>query len=160
MPPVLRGIKMNCAVAFGRQGEKVGIGVTVRDSTGEVLACCSQSFGPNINTTTSKLVALQRGLQFGVDYGLFPSVLEMDDVHLIDWVNSGNHFDSEFGAILRDILQLPVCFQGLLFCHVLASANKAAKGLANYVFGGADDTFWMEEYPNCISDVIGVEKSV
>ncbi|KAK3198137.1 hypothetical protein Dsin_021552 [Dipteronia sinensis] len=159
-PPVLRGFKLNCAVAFGRNGEQIGLGMVIRDSTCEVFACCSQSVGSNLNTRTSKLVAIQRGLQFGLDCGIFLSVFEMDDVQLINWVNSGHHFDSEYGAILMNILHLSVCFHGLLFCHVPASANKAARGLATYVLGGVGDTFWMEESPSCISDVLETEKSV
>ncbi|KAK3192915.1 hypothetical protein Dsin_024225 [Dipteronia sinensis] len=160
IPPVMSDTKMNCAVSFGRNGKRVVIGGVVRDSVGEVLACCSQSFGPNLCTKTSKLIAFQRGLQFGVDCGLFPSMLELDDVHFIDWVNSGNHFDSVFGAILRDILQLSASFHGLMFSHVNALANNAAKGLSNFVLGRFEDMFWMEEFPSCISNVIEAEKPV
>ncbi|KAK3223069.1 hypothetical protein Dsin_010094 [Dipteronia sinensis] len=76
----------------------------------------------------------------GLVYVLLLETQKMDDVNLIDWVNSSPHIDSEFGAILMDILKPSDCFQGLLFRHVPKLANKAAKGLANYALGSVEGT--------------------
>ncbi|KAK4841541.1 hypothetical protein QYF36_006108 [Acer negundo] len=57
----------------------------------------------NMSYKAANLIAIHKGLQFGIDCGLSPHVIELDDKKVIAWVNSGSHFDSTFGAILMDI---------------------------------------------------------
>ncbi|KAK3222655.1 hypothetical protein Dsin_009680 [Dipteronia sinensis] len=153
------GRRRSCFVfSFGRSvwesayiGEKIGIGAVVRDSEGYVLACyCSQSFGANYYTRASNLVAIQKGLQFGIDCGLFPGVIELDNEEVIKWITNGLYKVTEFGTILMDIMKLSDCLERPVFHYVPKLANKAAQGLANYSLGIVSDASWLEEIPGCI----------
>ncbi|KAK0572530.1 hypothetical protein LWI29_033001 [Acer saccharum] len=53
---------------FLRKGERTGIGVVVRDSDGEVLACCAQRLKTNMSIKAANLLAIQKGIHFGVDW--------------------------------------------------------------------------------------------
>ncbi|KAK0570711.1 hypothetical protein LWI29_005339 [Acer saccharum] len=117
---------MNCATAFDRQNERTGIGVVVRDSDGEVLACCSQRLETTMSIKAANLLAIQKGIQFGVDCGFLLFVFELDDAEVIDWIKSGSHLDSKFGAILMEIKKLFDGPHGQLFRYVTKPANKAA----------------------------------
>ncbi|KAK1575212.1 hypothetical protein Q3G72_003516 [Acer saccharum] len=113
--PVLGKLKMNCVATFDRIRERTGIGVVIRDSDGEVLACCSQRMETNMSTKLANLLAIQKGIQFGVDYGFLLSVIKLDNAIVIDWINNGSHVDSKFGTILMEINKLTDGPQGLLF---------------------------------------------
>ncbi|KAK1578967.1 hypothetical protein Q3G72_034596 [Acer saccharum] len=158
IPPVLGKLKMNCVATFDRMRERTGIGVMIRDSDGEVLACCSQRMETNMSTKLANLLAIQKGIQFGVDCGFLLSVIKLDNAVVIDWINNGSHVDSKFGTILMEINKLTDGPQGLLFRYVTKPANKAAQGLSKNALGISADTFWLEEFPSCIDRVIGSEK--
>ncbi|KAK4833879.1 hypothetical protein QYF36_012773 [Acer negundo] len=77
--PKMGQLKMNCATAFDRQMENTGIGVLVKDSEGEVLGCCSQTLETILSMNVAHHLTIQKGIQFGVDYGFLLNVFEMDD---------------------------------------------------------------------------------
>ncbi|KAK0574278.1 hypothetical protein LWI29_020929 [Acer saccharum] len=160
IPPDRGKFKMNCAVSVNSRSKRIGIGVIVKDSDGEVLACYSQRVEANMSNKEANLIAILKGLHFGVDCGLSPQVIELDDKDVIDWINSGSHVDSAFGAILMDINMLMEDMDGLVFQYVSKLANKAAQGLSDIAFNISEDTFWMEEFPICICRVIDSEKPV
>ncbi|KAI9153574.1 hypothetical protein LWI28_013317 [Acer negundo] len=149
---------MNCATAFDRQMENTGIGVLVKDSEGEVLGCCSQTLETILSMNVAHHLTIQKGIQFGVDYGFLLNVFEMDDAKVIDWINNGSHSDSEFGAILMEITSLTEATHGQLFRNTSKSANKATQVLSNYALGLTHDEFWLEDFPICIDRVIASEK--
>ncbi|KAK0603449.1 hypothetical protein LWI29_005086 [Acer saccharum] len=144
--------------AFDRQCGRTGIGVVVRDSEGEVLGCCSQNLETIMSSKAAHLLAIQKGIQFWVDCGFLIFVLEVDDAKVIDWINSGSHLDSEFGAILQEITILTEGPDGQLFRYTTKTSNKTAQGLSNYALGITEDMYWLEEFPICIARVIESEK--
>ncbi|KAK1586457.1 hypothetical protein Q3G72_002787 [Acer saccharum] len=158
IPPAVGKLKMNCAAAFDRQCGRTGIGVVVRDSEGEVLGCCSQNLETIMSSKAAHLLAIQKGIQFGVHCGFLIFVLEVDDAEVIDWINSGSHLDSEFGAILQEITILTEGPDGQLFRYTTKTSNKAAQGLSNYALGITEDMYWLEEFPICIARVFESEK--
>ncbi|KAK1592157.1 hypothetical protein Q3G72_020380 [Acer saccharum] len=158
IPPEVGKFKMNCAAAVDIHHERTGIGVVIRDADGEVLACCSQRLETNMSNKAAKLIAIQKGIQFGVDCGFPSCVAELDDAEVIDWIVSGSLLDSEFGAVLVELKNLADGPIGQLFRYVTKSANKAAHGLSRYAMGIMEDTYWLEEFPMCIGRVIDSDK--
>ncbi|KAK1576193.1 hypothetical protein Q3G72_011756 [Acer saccharum] len=158
IPPALGMLKMNCAVSFDRQHDRTGIGVLVRDADGEVIGCCSQRLDFNMSVKAANLLAVQKGIRFGVDFGFLLCAIELDNVDVIDWINKGSHLDSEFGAVILELNKLTEGPQGLMFRFIPKSANMAALGLSSIAFDIYDDTFWLDEFPICIDRVIDSEK--
>ncbi|KAK0571841.1 hypothetical protein LWI29_022474 [Acer saccharum] len=158
IPPDRGKFKMNCAFSINSRHERIGIGVIVRDCAGEVLACCSQRLEAKLGNKEANLMAIFKGLLFGIDCGLSPQVIELDDKEVVGWINSGSHVDSAFGAILMEIKMLMEDMDGLLVQYVPKLANKAAQGLSEVAFSMLEDMFWLEEFPICICTVIDSEK--
>ncbi|KAK3177455.1 hypothetical protein Dsin_033183 [Dipteronia sinensis] len=103
----------------------VGLGIIIRNSAGEVMACCSQRKVANYNNKLLILIAIQRGLQFGIECGLTSSKIESDNATVVDG---------------------------------LTKANKAALILAKNALTISEDSFWMEDFPVCISNIVEHDK--
>ncbi|KAK1569181.1 hypothetical protein Q3G72_033574 [Acer saccharum] len=100
------------------------------------MACSSEKLVVPKNNMAAYVMAIQRSVQFGVECGLNPCLIESDEALVVKWINLGSLRDSEFGSILLDIE----------YRH-----DK------NYSLC-AEDRFWMEDYPACIRRIIESEK--
>ncbi|KAK1554345.1 hypothetical protein Q3G72_010939 [Acer saccharum] len=157
--PVEGKFKMNCATKVDRKGGRVGIGVVIiRDCESEVLACCSQILRTNYSVKAANLDSILKGLQFGIDCGLSPDVVEVDIKEIVTWINNGIHMDSDLGVILEDVVKLSRSTEDMQFHSIQRSANIAAYDLACYSLRLARDVFWLEEVPNCIGRIVEADK--
>ncbi|KAK3220460.1 hypothetical protein Dsin_014430 [Dipteronia sinensis] len=150
--------KLNCAAISDGRGTKIMIGAIIRDSMGEVMACCSQTVMANYPTKIATLVAIQKGLQFGTECGLIPDVVEVNEAEVVKWINNDLHRDSEVGSILLDIKKQIEGRKRMKFRQIAGSANKVAHVLANYSLNSMEDVFWMEEFPDCIGSLIQADR--
>ncbi|KAK0578230.1 hypothetical protein LWI29_007074 [Acer saccharum] len=132
-PPDEGKLKMNCAAKMDSRGGRVGIGVVIRDYEGE-------------------------GLQFGIDCGLSPDVIEVGFKEVVNWINNGIHMNSDLGVILADVVKLSRTTEDRLFRSIQRSANIAAYNLACYSLRLASDMFWLEDFPNCIGRIVEADK--
>ncbi|KAK3218493.1 hypothetical protein Dsin_012463 [Dipteronia sinensis] len=57
------------------KGGRIRIGVVIRDF-GSVMASCCQVIGVRYDAKAAEMVAIYRGLQFSIDCGLAPCVIE------------------------------------------------------------------------------------
>ncbi|KAK4835326.1 hypothetical protein QYF36_008360 [Acer negundo] len=143
IPPANGQLKMNCAAKVDKVGVRVGIGVVIRDFKEDVLACCSHTFQANYSAKTATLVSILKGLQFDNDCGFSPDAIEVDNEEVIKLIKNGLHKDSEFGAIIDDILKLTFTAENRMFRSIHRLANKAAYALALYSYNLAIDAFWL-----------------
>ncbi|KAK3192992.1 hypothetical protein Dsin_024302 [Dipteronia sinensis] len=150
-PPEFGDYKANCDAVVERRGNCVGIGTVIRDSTGAVLAYCSQIMEANFSIKVAKLVAIRKCLIFCVDCGLTPCVIESDEATVVKWINDEDIRNSDCGIILSDISTMISNLHGVTVRHVRKRFNKAAHAQAKNALGISEDAFWMEEYPDCIS---------
>ncbi|KAK1588351.1 hypothetical protein Q3G72_022403 [Acer saccharum] len=157
--PRVREVKLNCAATFDAVERKIGIGIIIKDSESEVLVCCSQFIIANYNIKIANLIAILMGLQFAVDYGLSPNVIETNDAVVLNWIKNGNYDDSDFGCIVMDIRNFSIGLENLVHCLVSTSANKAAIELANHAMNLVEDAFWLEKFPSCISRIVESDKA-
>ncbi|KAK3198084.1 hypothetical protein Dsin_021499 [Dipteronia sinensis] len=150
-PPECGDYKANCDAVVDRRGNCVGFGTVIRDSTGAVLASCSQIMEANFSIKVAKLVAIRKCLLFYVDS---PCVIESDEATVVKWINDGDRWNSDCDIILYDISTMISNLHGVTVRHVRKRFNKAAHALAKNALGISEDAFWMEEYPDCISKVV------
>ncbi|KAK4860360.1 hypothetical protein QYF36_022066 [Acer negundo] len=151
--------KLKCAAIIDIGGNKIGIGAIIRDSECEVLSCCSQIIVANYTIKIANLISILKGLQFTVDYGLSPNVIETNDVDMVNWISNGLHSDSDFRTILLKIRKISDCLKNLIPRQVSISANKAAIGLANHSLNLVEDAFLLEEFSDRINSIIELDKA-
>ncbi|KAK2663021.1 hypothetical protein Ddye_001595 [Dipteronia dyeriana] len=149
--------KTNCGVAIDSRSGHVGVGIIVRNFACEVMACCSQKIVANLNNKSANLVAIQRSIQFCIDYGLSPCLIESDDDSGANWINHGMYRASKFRVILLDIDAMVAATSCISVSSITVKANNAALRLAKKALLIVDDNFWMEDYPACISSIIEAE---
>ncbi|KAK0580997.1 hypothetical protein LWI29_008684 [Acer saccharum] len=118
MPPDIGGYKSNCDAMVDRSGNWVGVGIVIRGPTGEVFAYCSQIMEANFNIKVAKLVSIQKCIQFGIDCGLSPCVVESNEASVVKWISDGERKNSEYGIILADISSTIYKLNGVTFSHV------------------------------------------
>ncbi|KAK3222493.1 hypothetical protein Dsin_009518 [Dipteronia sinensis] len=157
-PPDKDLYKTNCGIALDNSNRCVGMGIIIRNSAGEVMACCSQKVEANINKNIANLIAILRGFQFGIECGLNASKIESEDAIVVNWINQGVYRDSDFGTILSDIDAMRAVVSPISFCNIPSIVHRAALGLAKNALNINDDSFWMEDYPICISNIIEKDK--
>ncbi|KAK0601680.1 hypothetical protein LWI29_026409 [Acer saccharum] len=96
------------------------------------MACSSQRVCISNCSVIANVLAIQRGVQFGVDCCLNPKLIESDEAMVIKWINQGNFRDSDFGTILADIDVVRDAYGVMRFTYISAQANRAAQSLAKY----------------------------
>ncbi|KAK3195597.1 hypothetical protein Dsin_026907 [Dipteronia sinensis] len=89
-----------------------GVGVVIRDHRGLVMASCSQQLDAIYSTQVAEAVALLRGIDFTMDTGLVPAMIESDGLGKLD-----------------------------KFCFVPRKANFVAHFLAKLALGLDEDLF-------------------
>ncbi|KAK2660927.1 hypothetical protein Ddye_007460 [Dipteronia dyeriana] len=153
-PPEINKYKTNCGVAIDTKKGRVGVGIIIRNSVGEVIACCSRRIDAFVNKNIANLNAIHRGILFGIECGLTPGRIESDNHNVVSWIDQGKYRDSDFGTILADIdamREVENCFS-IEVIH--DQANKAALRLAKEVLGVEIDNYWMEEFPYYIPCIV------
>ncbi|KAK2647826.1 hypothetical protein Ddye_015315 [Dipteronia dyeriana] len=76
-PPNEGDYKANCDSVFDSLDSRIGVGIAIRDSRGNVLASCSQVFEATFRIKIAKLMAILKCLQFGYDCGLTLRLLNL-----------------------------------------------------------------------------------
>ncbi|KAK0592035.1 hypothetical protein LWI29_012248 [Acer saccharum] len=140
-PPGGDEYKTNCGTFVDDKKGRVGIGIIIRNSKGEVLACSSQIMEANLRDRIANVLAVQRCIHFGLECGLNSTKIESDEATVINWINCGSHRDTDFGLILSDIDVMKADISGITFSHIPSSANKAALSLAKIAMGIAEDSY-------------------
>ena len=142
--------KVNCAALVDSRRGKIGFGIVIRNCNGDVMASCAQMDMENLSLKSAKLAAIYRSIQFSSDCGLTPCSFETDDACVVNWILNGDHRDSEVGVILADIDSLSLSLGVLSFSYSDTSSNRVAQGLAAAAIDMMEDTYWMEDFPNCV----------
>ncbi|KAK2645175.1 hypothetical protein Ddye_020370 [Dipteronia dyeriana] len=123
------------------------------------MACCSQRIEANVNKKVANLIAIKRGILFGIDCGLYPHKIESNDSDVVNWINRVVYRDSDFGTILLDIDDLRAGEFSYNFDSISTQANRSALRLAKYALDAVEDSYWMKEYPICIGSFVEAEKT-
>ena len=80
--------------------------------------------------------------------------MEGDSLGLILKLQKRERPNTELGLIIHDILMLVNCFSFCSFCHVKRAGNRVAHTLAHIQPYDHLDHVWMDEFPDCILNLI------
>ena len=133
--------KMNCDAAIDGRGGRIGFGLVIRDSLGEVITSSSQVMVGFLNSQAAEAIAILRGMQFSKDCDLSPCIVESDVEVVIRWINERSHLDSSYGDILNDIHILSAEMGSLCFVFSPRLANGVAHILAKNALLILEDKF-------------------
>ncbi|KAL5741774.1 hypothetical protein ACOSP7_028506 [Xanthoceras sorbifolium] len=105
-------------------------------------------------------LAMLKGLQFALDSGLLPSILDTDSLAVITAINNPSAYLSKVGLVIIDIVDLLSSCPGSKVQFVPRSANSVDLTLARFALSLDRDYFWLEDYPNCIGEVLVADNQV
>lgn len=149
-PPLTGWAKANWDAALDRQLGRLGLGVVVRDSCGNLLAgrCTAQVGCLAPAAAEAKVVLL--AIQLCREMGLSQVHFEGDAKSVVDSVNSAHVDSSWMGHVVDDIrLEVQAFPQWQLF-FVRREGNQVAHLLAKYAVRHFENNLWLSMPPDCI----------
>ncbi|KAK3200142.1 hypothetical protein Dsin_023557 [Dipteronia sinensis] len=145
---------MNTDAAVDSVGGRVGSGIIIRDSEGNVLASSSQKIMSGYTPQIAEAVAYLRGLVLAREAGLRPWEVELDAQTVVKLVSSLTVPCSEVGLVIKDIKLHLLNFPDSKISFVPMEANKAAHHLAKLGLLVEDVNVWLEECPPSVAPFV------
>ena len=158
-PPNKDCYKVNYDGAIFEQQGKVGLGVVIRNSNGEVMASMSQLV--QLPTTVSQVEAMatRKATEFALEIGFDKIILEGNsEIVYKDLMNNGSSL-ALHGHLIQDVKVLVPLFSSVCFSHVSRTGNQATHSLARRAILSKKLNVWMEDVPLDILDVIQADFS-
>ncbi|KAK2635571.1 hypothetical protein Ddye_030363 [Dipteronia dyeriana] len=153
-PPDVRQFKMNLDAGNDVVKRKAGIGLIVRDCSGDVLASCALSVMGGFSLAVAEATTIRRGISFACEVGLFPCTIESDAQLVMNLINSNSFPLSEIGLVISDICKFLVDYPSCTIVYTPREANVAAHTLAKMGLKSSSDHYWMEDVPPCVAPVV------
>ncbi|KAG6693248.1 hypothetical protein I3842_10G159900, partial [Carya illinoinensis] len=147
-PPPIGCLKLNVDGATFSDSFSAGVGVILRDHNGDVVVAASKVEREVSSAVFIEAIALLRGLQLCVQWGVPKIILESDSLILVNCLNEDSECLTEFDFILQDIRRLMHGFEETRLEHVHRLGNGAAHQLARYAREVEDIVMWWDSCPS------------
>ncbi|KAM6547612.1 hypothetical protein CsatB_019288 [Cannabis sativa] len=141
-------LKLNTDAAIDRACNKVGIGATLRNADGLVVAAISKPLLGNYKPEEMEALGLALSLNWLISNNLSVDFIETDSLLVVQGLLSSQSFLSAFHAILNNITFLVSSFPRAQINHVYRSANTYAHTLAKYALTVDTECIWVETFPS------------
>ncbi|XP_060969794.1 uncharacterized protein LOC115713245 [Cannabis sativa] len=151
--PPLDKLKMNVDAACDVSRNKIGVGIIIQNSSGQVVAANSKLLTGRYKPQEMEAKALILGIDCAALCNLSVNLLESDSLILVNSINSNSNAISSFGDLVLDIKNRLSYLSSVCVSHVKQDANQAAHGLAKDALELDDDCMWFEEIPSTIFSV-------
>ncbi|KAJ1382587.1 Ribonuclease H-like superfamily [Sesbania bispinosa] len=125
-----------------------GIGILIRDHTGEAFAATTQRVSCLPDPTLEEALAIRLAIKFALETNFEEVVLESDCKPVTDLLSSANLPHSNIGSIVQDSIVASISFRFFSISHVRRN-NICAHSLAKFACSQPDQ-YWIEECPPCI----------
>lgn len=99
-------VKANWDAAIDGNEKKVGIGVILRDSAGDILASLCQSYHCAVQPCVAEAHALRRAMEFCEELGFSNVSFEGDSQSIIQAINSVDENWMCYGQLIEDIRRM------------------------------------------------------
>ncbi|KAM6557292.1 hypothetical protein CsatB_004311 [Cannabis sativa] len=152
--PPLDKLKMNVDAACDISRNKIGVGIIIRNSSGQVVAAYSKPLTGRLKPQEMEAKALLMGINWAARCNLSVNLFESDSLILVNSINSNSNAISSFGDLVLDIKNRLSYLSYVCVSHVKRDANQAAHGLAKHALELDDDCMWFEEIPSTIFSVV------
>ena len=148
------GYKANFDAAFSDNSEMVGLGVVVKDSSGNIMGALSQKIPRPQSVEHAEALAVHRVVILVKELMLVQVCFEGNCQRVIQAINAPSACHTLFGHIIEEIRCFSSSLVGCSFIHVRREGNKLAHALARRAVLSADTDVWVEELPNDLDDSI------
>ncbi|XP_042972830.1 uncharacterized protein LOC122304638 [Carya illinoinensis] len=146
-PPAWPFYKVNFDVAFDQASGRMGIGVVIGDSEGELMECliAPKKHVPSVFQAES--YALHRVMELCIELGLSQVCFEGDAKVVIDAVNSKEEDSSWYGQKIEDLQQIMAGYPEWKIVFVHRTANVSAHTATKLAIRVSSENVWLEDDP-------------
>ncbi|KAK2659191.1 hypothetical protein Ddye_005724 [Dipteronia dyeriana] len=154
VPPIGDLYKINTYATLNVNENIVGMGDVIRNQHGGVMGSTVQCLEACFSPALGEAVDLLRGIEFAVDLGTLPVVIESKAWGVVELINSGSMNFTEIGLVCSDIVSR--LRNGLItrVFYVPRNANTVAHSLAKLAITVDNDRFWVVSFPDCVRHCI------
>ncbi|KAK9943538.1 hypothetical protein M0R45_009143 [Rubus argutus] len=151
--PSIGWLKINMDGAFSSDLHSGGIGIVVRDDTGQWV--CGKCMTVSDVTSPEQVEALAGRfvVRMAQECGFSPVVFETDSMILTTAIRQQS-YTSLIGPVYEDIVDGLSTMPGSSFHHVFRQANEAAHHLAHHALLSTSCTSWELTPPTFLTDVL------
>ncbi|MBA0877216.1 hypothetical protein Goshw_030055, partial [Gossypium schwendimanii] len=107
----------------------------------------------------AEAVACFQGLLFAKETGFTIVEVEGDSRTIIEKINQKGFGRADLDSVILDIKSMGRFFHKISFKHVRREANRVAHFIAREGNNRSEDTFWMEEFPSAVRDMVTEEET-
>ncbi|XP_065637524.1 uncharacterized protein LOC136070884 [Quercus suber] len=111
------------------ENDKVGVGVVIRDSMGQIIAAMAKKIKKPFSVKCLEMVAARQAMLFASKIGLQQCHFEGDSKIGIKAPQQGNMFSSSFGHLVRHTLIHVTSLKSFSFSHIVRQGNTIAHAL-------------------------------
>ena len=157
IPPREGLLKVNVDASTGRDGRK-GVGVVVRDSSGEVKVMACRSFKANWEVEMVEAYAVLYGLQIGWQEGLRQLELVTDSKQVAEALNGRRNLLNYTSILIHDVLKLGNSFPVISFSYESRRTNSVAHELAQLSLRLGEDRIWHDCWPSRVAELVELDR--
>ena len=147
-------MKINFDGAVFSSANAAGIGMVIRNNSGQVITSCSQQLSQAYCSNEIEALAAAKAVSFTAKIGITKAVLEGDSLTIMKALSSDHSSLAPFGLLIDDIKFSAKNFDQLLYSHVKKECNSIAHCLVRHAFNILDFLVWMEDVSPQFSVVV------
>lgn len=152
-------VKINSDVACSAGSHRTGIGVVIRDESGQIRAAMTNVQQALYSPFNGEALAILKGLQLARRLNYEFVEVESDCQLLVSMLNGSDSTLSEEGIWIQDIRDLVVLFTEVKFLHVSRKFNLPAHRLAGEgVLMGS--FLWLSAFPSWLISAVQADVEV
>ena len=144
-PPCQRYYKVNIDGAVFSDRKQVGVGVLIRDGTGEVVAALSKKWKWPLGAIEAEAKALEAGVVFAKDVGIRDAEFESDSLLVCNALQGLGSPPASIVTVLTGIMDQVSHCRRWKFTHIKRQGNVPAHLLAQHAKYVEDYIAWQEE---------------
>jgi ribonuclease HI len=154
-PPPEGVVVINVDAALFSSSSKMGVGVVIRDHSGNFLVACNKLLDQVIAPEIAEALAIRSAITLTRDEGLNKVLLVSDCQSVIQRIQSPVRDRSLVGVVVEDIKTLAASLSYVKFQHVRRTCNSSAHTMARRaeLFGSCFRVI----VPECIRDKLCID---
>ncbi|XP_042974616.1 uncharacterized protein LOC122306248 [Carya illinoinensis] len=146
--------KINWDAAVDHKNQRVGIGVIIRDSDGQVIGTMRKNKFLNPDPHLAEACAALHAVLLGSNIGLRNIFLEGDALNVVNAINGVGEHWGQAGMVIVDIQEILNCFNSWFVAYSQRSTNQVAHVLARNALSIEGELIELEEIPSCIISML------
>ena len=147
-------MKLNIDGSFAENDGRTGIGMILRDSSGNPVfsACCSIKHGRS--ALEAEILAFKEGITKALQWTLLPLVVETDCVAVVTLMSAKEDDRSHMVFTVMEARRIMTGNREVKVCKIHRSQNRVSHELANYARIHDCSLFWRDNSCNFISRLV------